>query len=101
MNLAFGHIYNAGIAVRRLKITARTGGGHSWIHFGRPSAIHAIMQLGNRISHMKVSESPRTTFNIGIIEGGQSINTIAAAASMWLDLRSTEPDSLLMLEETV
>ena len=39
--LAFGHIYHAGIAVRRLKISAHTPGGHSWLHFGRPSAIHS------------------------------------------------------------
>jgi len=44
--LAFGHVYNAGIAVRRFHITASASGGHSWLHYGRPSAVHAILALG-------------------------------------------------------
>lgn len=99
--LAFGHIYHAGIAVKRLHITAYTGGGHSWLHFGRPSAIHALMQLGAQISTLKPPERPRTTYNIGVIEGGTSINTIAASASMWLDLRSEHADPLMELERDV
>lgn len=78
--LAFGHIYHAGIAVRRLQITAKTEGGHSWLHFGRPSAIHGLMQLGARIDRLQPPTNPRTTYNIGVIEGGQSINTIAPSA---------------------
>lgn len=99
--LAFGHIYHAGIAVRRLHITAHTGGGHSWIHFGRPSAIHSIVDLGARITALKPPENPRTTYNIGMIDGGQSINTIAAQSSMWLDLRSEARDALEALERQV
>lgn len=99
--LAFGHIYHAGIAVKRLHITAQTGGGHSWLHFGRPSAIHALMQLGAKISAIRPPERPRTTYNIGVIEGGVSINTIAASASMWLDLRSEQTDALMLLERDV
>ena len=99
--LAFGHVYHAGIAVKRLRITARTGGGHSWLHFGRPSAIHALMQLGARISALKPPQTPRTTFNIGLIEGGTSINSIAASADIWLDLRSEEMNALAILEEEI
>lgn len=99
--LAFGHIYHAGIAVRRLHITALTGGGHSWIHFGRASAIHGIIDLGARILTIRPPESPRTTYNIGLVDGGQSINTIAAKASMWLDLRSETRDTLEALEQQV
>ncbi len=99
--LSYGHVYNGGIAVRRLHITAKTGGGHSWIHFGRPSAIHAIVQLGARITQLHLPASPRTTYNIGIIEGGQSINTIAAEAGLWLDLRSTTPNSVEMMEHQI
>ena len=99
--LAFGHVYHAGIAVKRLRITARTGGGHSWLHFGRPSAIHALMQLGAKIAALRPPQTPRTTFNIGLIEGGTSINSIAANADMWLDLRSEEMNALAILEEEV
>lgn len=99
--LAFGHIYHAGIAVKRLKITATTDGGHSWLHFGRPSAIHGLMRLGTAISDIIPPSSPRTTYNIGLVEGGQSINTVAAEASMWLDMRSEDVHQLDRLERQV
>jgi tripeptide aminopeptidase len=99
--MAFGHIYHAGIAVRRLHITASTGGGHSWLNYGQPSAVHGIVQLGSRIADLRPAAQPRTTLNIGIIEGGQSINTIAASAGLWLDLRSEESGALNQLESQV
>lgn len=92
--LAFGHIYHAGIGVHRMHITAKAEGGHSWLHFGRPSAIHGIMELGSQIARLAPPSSPRTTFNIGMIEGGQAINAIATEAGLWLDLRSEEQSSL-------
>jgi len=99
--MAYGHVYHAGIAVRRLHITVQAEGGHSWLNFGRSSAIHGIMELGAQITHLRPSESPRTTFNIGIIEGGRSINTIAAEAGLWLDLRSEESTALVRFEHEV
>lgn len=99
--LALGHVYNGGIAVRRLHITAKTDGGHSWTHFGRPSAIHGIMNLGAKITHIEVQKSPRTTYNIGIVDGGQSINSIAAEASLWLDMRAETKEALAHLEQQV
>jgi acetylornithine deacetylase/succinyl-diaminopimelate desuccinylase-like protein len=99
--MAYGHVYHAGIAVRRLHITVQAEGGHSWLNFGRTSAIHGIMELGAQITHLRPSESPRTTFNIGIIEGGRSINTIAAEAGLWLDLRSEESTALVRFEHEV
>ncbi len=96
--LAFGHIYHAGIAVRRLHITAHASGGHSWLHFGRASAIHGIIQLGAHITALKPPETPRTTYNIGMIDGGQTINSIATSASLWLDLRSESRQALETIE---
>ena len=99
--MAYGHVYHAGIAVRRLHITAKGEGGHSWLNFGRTSAIHGIMELGALITRLRPPESPRTTFNIGIIEGGQSINTIAAEAGLWLDLRSEDSATLTRFEREI
>lgn len=99
--LAFGHIYHAGIAVRRLHIIAHTEGGHSWLHFGRPSATHAIIQLGARILSIQPSQSPRTTYNVGQLEGGQGINVIASSAGLWLDMRSESSAALQALEQEV
>jgi acetylornithine deacetylase/succinyl-diaminopimelate desuccinylase-like protein len=99
--LAFEHVYHGGIAVRRLHITANAEGGHSWLNFGNSSAIHGIVQLGARITTLSPPTAPRTTYNIGIIEGGQTINTIAAHAGLWLDLRSEVQSALMQLEEQV
>ncbi len=99
--LAFGHVYHAGIAVKRLHVTCHTPGGHSWLHFGRPSAIHALMMLGAKIAALKPPASPRTTYNIGVIDGGTSINSIASSASLWLDMRSEDMGALGTLEDDV
>lgn len=99
--LAFGHVYHAGIAVRRLHITSKAVGGHSWLHYGRPSAVHGITRLANRILDITPPQSPRTTYNIGMIEGGQGINVIATSAGMWLDLRSEDRTALAQLERQV
>ncbi len=99
--MALGHIYHAGLAVRRYRITTRTEGGHSWLHFGRPSAIHSLVQLGAKITALPLPASPRTTFNIGTITGGTSINTIAREASFDLDLRSESPAALAALATKV
>ena len=99
--LAFGHVYHAGIAVRRLHIAATTPGGHSWLHYGHPSAVHAIVQLGAQLTGIHTPQSPRTTYNIGMIEGGEAINAIASKASLWLDMRSEEREALHALEAQV
>lgn len=99
--LAFGHIYHSGIAVRRLHITAAASGGHSWLHFGRASAIHGLVNLGAHITSLKPPENPRTTYNIGMIDGGQTINSIATSASLWLDMRSEDRATLETLEQQV
>jgi len=99
--LAYGYVYHAGIAVRRLHITAKAEGGHSWLHFGRASAVHQIMRLGSEIVELDVPETPRTTYNIGLVEGGHSINSIATDAGLWLDLRSEESQALAVLEKRV
>ncbi len=99
--MALGHVYHAGIAVRRYRLTARAEGGHSWLHFGRPSAIHALVRLAARITDLVVPASPKTTFNIGVLGGGTSINTIAREASLDLDLRSEDPHVLAALAARV
>lgn len=99
--LALGHVYNAGIAVHRLRISAKAEGGHSWLHHGRPSATQAIMQLGHQISNLELPVSPRTTCNIGMIDGGHAINAIATEASLWLDMRSVDTRALADLGQGV
>lgn len=86
--MALGHIYYRGTGVRRYKVTVHAQGGHSWIDFGKPSAIHELSKLVAQIVALKAPSMPRTTFNVGRIGGGTSINTIAPEAWFELDLRS-------------
>jgi len=99
--MALGRVYHAGIAVRRWRIACHAPGGHSWLHFGQPSAVHGIVALGARILALTPPAEPRTTYNIGLIEGGQSVNSLAASASLVLDLRSERPATLAALEDEV
>ena len=99
--LALGQVYHRGLGVRRYRITAHTSGGHSWIDYGQPSAIHELTALSARIAALDLPSTPRTTLNIGIISGGTSVNTIAAEAMLELDLRSESTESLEALARQV
>ena len=96
-----GGIFNrpavAGVCSRRLSITYHTEGGHSWGDFGRPSAIHALGRLIDQIAQIRVPRDPKTTYNVGIVQGGRTVNTIAPEASLILDLRSEDPEALAAL----
>jgi acetylornithine deacetylase/succinyl-diaminopimelate desuccinylase-like protein len=99
--MALGHIYHAGIGVKRYCFTARADGGHSWLNFGRPSAIHSLVRFAAALTELSVPASPKTTFNIGTIEGGTSVNTIAREASLNLDLRSESAEALRAIDTRV
>lgn len=86
---------------RRYRVTYKGPGGHSFGDFGIPSAIHALGRAIGKISDVQVSANPKTTFNVGTISGGTSVNTIAASASMVIDMRSTSQDELSILEKEI
>jgi len=94
-------ITNAGIGSRRLKVQFHARGGHSWGAFPSPSAIHALGACVADIARITVPENPRTSFNVGVIEGGTSVNTIAENASMLIDMRSEALEPLRNVEEHV
>jgi acetylornithine deacetylase/succinyl-diaminopimelate desuccinylase-like protein len=99
--MALGHIYHRGLGVRRYRISVHTKGGHSWIDYGSPSAIHTLADLVVKINGITLPAEPRTTLNVGKIAGGTSVNTIAADASCELDLRSTSSQGLIALSDLV
>lgn len=90
----FGQLFYQAISVSRYRIEVTTPGGHSWSNFGNPSAIHHLARLVTAIDSLVVPADPKTTYNVGVIEGGTSINTIAASATLQLDLRSEDPAAL-------
>jgi tripeptide aminopeptidase len=83
---------------RRFEITFRGPGGHSWSDFGAPSPIAALAHAIHLFSQTRVSTSPKTTFNVGVIEGGTSVNSIPESARMRVDIRSTSAMEIERLE---
>ncbi len=99
--MALGHVYHKAVGVKRYRVTARTQGGHSWSDYGQPSAVLELSKLIVELSSMKLPSKPRTTMNVGKIQGGTSINVIPAEASLELDLRSEGQEELAELVEGV
>lgn len=97
----FGKLIHQAVGVRRYHIVVTTPGGHSWGGFGVASAIHVLGRLIVDIDSLTVPAIPKTTYNVGIIQGGLSINSIANSADLWLDLRSEGSDSLEQLVKDV
>jgi acetylornithine deacetylase/succinyl-diaminopimelate desuccinylase-like protein len=91
---SYGHIFHGAIGVRRFRVTVKTDGGHSWGNFGSPNAIHVLGRFIAALDGLAVPNKPKTTFNVGLIEGGTTINSIAAEASLLLDLRSAGAEEL-------
>jgi len=87
-----------GTGSHRFEITYKGTGGHSFSAFGRPSAIHALGRAIAKIAELKTSQEPKTTFTVGVISGGTSVNSIAAEAKMQMDMRSNREKELLELE---
>jgi len=92
--MALGQVYHRGLGVRRYRIDAETTGGHSWVDFGEPSAVHELAGLIDRLAAIPLPQEPRTSLNVGVFSGGTSINTIAAHAYCLLDLRSEDRKTL-------
>ena len=89
-----GRVLHEAIGVRRYRISASAPGGHSWQDFGAPSAVHALVRLAARLTELPVSLEPKSSFNIGVIEGGTTVNAIAQRASLLLDLRAIRSEHL-------
>ena len=99
--MALGQVYHRGLGVRRFRITVNTSGGHSWVDYGKPSAVHELVRIVTRLLAIQIPAGPRTTMNVGVISGGTSVNTIAAEASLDLDLRSEDVATLDELVNSV
>lgn len=91
-------ITNVGVGSRRYRVTFRGPGGHSYDNFGRANPVHALGNAIARIARLEVPSSPRTTYAVGRIGGGTSVNAIAADAWMEVDLRSSDAAALAQLE---
>lgn len=97
---------NSGICAKavgseRWRITARTVGGHSYGAFGNPNAIHHMAKLITRLyQQLLPPHEGKTTYNIGTINGGTSVNTIAQSCEMLYEYRSDNAEALSFMRES-
>ena len=83
---------------RRYRVTVIGPGGHSWGDFGIVNPVHALGRAIARFASYPAPLAPRTSYNVGIIEGGSSVNAIPERASMVVDIRSVSSDEIEKLE---
>ena len=105
MALDMGNIHsvqNGATGSHRWRLAIEGEGGHSYIDYGRvPSAIHAMCRAGAMIADLELPENPKTTYTIGTIKGGTTVNTIAARCEVDVDMRSVDLPTLEALEAKV
>ena len=94
-------ITSRGVGSNRYKVTYKGPGGHSYGAFGRVNPIHALGRAIADIADVQVPSSPKTTFSVGTITGGTSVNSIAFEASAEIDMRSESMAALRTLDTKV
>jgi acetylornithine deacetylase/succinyl-diaminopimelate desuccinylase-like protein len=86
---------------RRFEVIVRGPGGHSWSDFGAPNPILALARAIQAFGQTPLPAAPKTTFNVGVIRGGTSVNSIPESASMRVDIRSTSMAEMERLETSL
>ncbi len=93
-------ITNAALGSKRYRVTFSGPGGHSYNAFGLVSPAFAMGNAIRKLSDLEVSEDPKTTYNVGVIGGGTSVNSIPFESWMEVDIRSEERERLASVSET-
>jgi tripeptide aminopeptidase len=97
-----GHgIASRAVGSNRYRVSYTGPGGHSYGAFGMPNPIHAMGRAIAAIAAIDVPENPRTTFNVGVVEGGTSVNSIPHTVRMDVDMRSESAEELARLDANV
>ena len=95
-------VQNGATGAHRWRLAIEGEGGHSYLDYGHvPSAIHAMCRAGAMIADLDLPEDPKTTYTIGTIKGGTTVNTIAARCEVDVDMRSVDLPTLEALEAKV
>jgi len=95
------NVVSRAVGSNRYRVTFKGPGGHSYGAFGIPNPIHALGRAIALISDIQVPASPRTTFNVGVVSGGTSVNSIAFEGAMDVDMRSESAETLRGLDAQV
>ena len=93
------YITHQALGSRRYRVRLEGPGGHSWADFGVVNPLHAMGRIAARLSEYNAPVAPRTTYNIGRLFGGDSVNVIPQRAEMDVDLRSASEDELQRLDD--
>jgi tripeptide aminopeptidase len=96
-----GQVVSGAVGSRRLEAKYHARGGHSWGDRGSPSAIHALGDAIHALTRLEIPDLPRSSLNVGLVQGGSSVNAIAEEAGMVIDIRSVDADTLGLLVERV
>ena len=94
-------LVNAAVGSKRFRVSYVGPGGHSYGAFGMANPIHAMGRAIAAISELRVPREPRTSFNVGVVKGGTSVNSIAMSGTMDIDMRSESPAALEELDTKV
>lgn len=96
-----GRVTHIAVGSMRYRVTVQGPGGHSWGDFGKRNAIQAAAGIISELDELDLPSSPKTTLNVGTINGGISVNTIASTCTFLLDLRSVDAEALAHLNRVV
>lgn len=100
VDCTFDTFVTTAVGSRRYAVSVEAAGGHSWMHFGQSNAIAEAARIINELYAQSVPLQPKTTYNVGTITGGTTVNSIAAKAIFTVDLRSESADELDKLDQT-
>jgi tripeptide aminopeptidase len=92
------HVTNVAVGSHRYRVTFKGPGGHSFGAFGLANPMGAMGRAIAKIQEMQVPKQPKTTFNVGRVGGGTSVNSIPFEAWMEVDMRSSDPASLAAVD---
>lgn len=95
------HVTNVAVGSHRYKFTFKGPGGHSFGAFGRANPIGAMGRAIDKIQELQVPKFPKTTFNVGRIGGGTSVNSIPFEGWMEVDMRSADPAALAAIDGSI
>ena len=95
------HVTNVAVGSHRYRVTFKGPGGHSFGAFGMANPMGAMGRAIAKIQEIQVPKQPKTTFNVGRIGGGTSVNSIPFEGWMELDMRSSDPASLAAVDASI
>jgi tripeptide aminopeptidase len=94
-----GSITRGGVGSRRYRVTFKGPGGHSYGAFGLVNPAYAMGNAIAKFSRLTVPQQPKTTFNVGVVSGGTSVNSIPFEVEMVVDMRSTDCSELKKVDD--